>query len=824
MSFSAFYRRCMANVVLLCLGLSISALQSRAAIITEGDAEFDGDISVAYNNGDGSLTITAPTVLQGGGIFVADQPGLVGSVVVDGGTYEGTSEFEIGRSGDGSLEVRNGGKVTNDSGANLSVASTSGSSGSVLVSGVGSLLDMPFGRAEIGQAGLGTFTVEDGAHATHGDVFVGGGDSRSIGIGTTTVTGNGSRWNINDNMTIGPVGSGELWIQDGGQVHSAYDRDSGAGIVGSGNGSGLLVLEGQGSLWQHHGNLGVVIGDGGDGTVAVRSGGKVISPGLTVGGRMFSSVPGNGLVTIDGLGSQWSTSGLSVGDSGSGQILLTGGGKLTNNSRFGGGSTTIGNQLGSYGRLLVDGTTTQWLDNSNELSIGVQGFGELEIQNGAVMNSSRVTLGQASQGHGEARIEGSGTKWAVQGLTIGEQGSARVEIRDGAALSLSLFGGGEFQIGPQGEVHLADGTILVFNQTFLTNEGTLGGAGQIQAPVLNFGGSIRLNPADRLVITDRLTSFDQSRVDILGGELEVEDEFHNEVDSVVTMENATLRTSSSLDNDGTVAVAFGTNRVYGDVNNQGGIVLSGNSQTTFYDDVQNSDTINVSSGSTATFFGEISGNGVGGSGTVFLEGDITPGFSPAVMAFGGDVNLGDFSSLTLEIAGDNPGTDHDQLHVAGQASLGGELILDVQSPLGDVALSILEADSIVGTFDAAPPLFSHVGAGMFLTDITYGLNQVTISLVEGFADFNLDGSVDAVDLGIWQTNYGTTSGAGLAEGDSNGDGRVDGPDFLTWQRRFNPQIPEVLSSLAVPEPTGLVLSVMSLGWIAIRRRTVVNRN
>ena len=52
------------------------------------------------------------------------------------------------------------------------------------------------------------------------------------------------------------------------------------------------------------------------------------------------------------------------------------------------------------------------------------------------------------------------------------------------------------------------------------------------------------------------------------------------------------------------------------------------------------------------------------------------------------------------------------------------------------------------------------------------------------ADFNGDATVDASDLPIWNSNYGTASGATQATGDADGDGDVDGSDFLIFQRQF----------------------------------------
>lgn len=284
------------------------------------------------------------------------------------------------------------------------------------------------------------------------------------------------------------------------------------------------------------------------------------------------------------------------------------------------------------------------------------------------------------------------------------------------------------------------------------------------------------------------------------------------------MEGSTLRYLTSpqdndqLQNEAAMIVAEGTNRVYGDVLNRipGSIILSGNSQTTFYDDVENEGIINVATGSTATFFGEVSGNGVGGAGTVFMEGDVTPGFSAGVMEYGGDVHLGDFSTLAIEI----DGPSHDMLDVAGEISLGGELLLDAISALDDASLTIVSADSIVGEFDDEPELYSHIGSGMFLTGISYTDQAVIVTVEQGFADFNTDGFVNKADLSLWEAGYGIASGAGLTDGDANGDGQVNGQDFLIWEQKANQSSVNPLASAStVPEPTALALLAWSMALV-----------
>ncbi len=76
-------------------------------------------------------------------------------------------------------------------------------------------------------------------------------------------------------------------------------------------------------------------------------------------------------------------------------------------------------------------------------------------------------------------------------------------------------------------------------------------------------------------------------------------------------------------------------------------------------------------------------------------------------------------------------------------------------------------------------------------------------------DFDLNGTVNHLDLGIWELHYGTAIGASVTTGDADEDGDVDGADFLAWQRNITSSPP---LSAAVPEPTS---AVMLLGFIVM---------
>jgi hypothetical protein len=89
------------------------------------------------------------------------------------------------------------------------------------------------------------------------------------------------------------------------------------------------------------------------------------------------------------------------------------------------------------------------------------------------------------------------------------------------------------------------------------------------------------------------------------------------------------------------------------------------------------------------------------------------------------------------------------------------------------------------------------------------------------ADFDCDGDVDDVDLGIWRGAFNVD-----ALGDADGDGDSDGADLLAWQQQLDSSTAVAASvavSTAVPEPEAFGLCSFGLSAIAARRQTTRRR-
>ncbi len=105
-------------------------------------------------------------------------------------------------------------------------------------------------------------------------------------------------------------------------------------------------------------------------------------------------------------------------------------------------------------------------------------------------------------------------------------------------------------------------------------------------------------------------------------------------------------------------------------------------------------------------------------------------------------------------------------------------------------------------------------AHIYLDDVFWDSQAVFVPPVPG--DFNGDGIVDGDDLLDWQTGFGTTGSAEIADGDADEDGDVDSSDFLVWQRNLSASALTNLES--VPEPTTLIMALAGLGALAVMRQ------
>src|SRR5262249_38540117 len=156
--------------------------------------------------------------------------------------------------------------------------------------------------------------------------------------------------------------------------------------------TGTAIVSGAGATWTNSGDL--YIGRNGTGTLNIGGGGAVSNGIGHVGGCAGCSTDAVGTVTVDGAGATWThRTALVIGDSGTGQVTISGGGQVLTGSAGG----FLGTRPGSSGTVMVTDAGSAW-NISGQLVVG--GFwgpalGSLTVQNGGTVTNTEGNVGYA---------------------------------------------------------------------------------------------------------------------------------------------------------------------------------------------------------------------------------------------------------------------------------------------------------------------------------------------------------------------------------------------------------------------------------------------
>ena len=517
--------------------------------------------------------------------------------------------------------------------------------------------------------------------------------------------------------------------------------------------------------------------------------------------------------------------------------IINGAGPLANNALLS-GTGTLGGSGGftNNAELSVSGgnlTLSNSNSNSNAGTIDDSAGLQLKLTGGNLANTGVINLnggivsGTATLNNTTGTINGHGTISSVftsnMGLLVVDSGT--LSVASGFANS--------------GEI-LLNGGVATLNSGIVTNTGLIRGDGIIANTVINnSGGEIRAEDGKRLKFTGANgTNF--GKINLQGGTVEFTQPLTNGANTGQILGRGTLIVDGTgLTNNGNIAFSSGITDVFGDVHNSTGsttqgITISGNAAVTFWDDVTNGVTagdgtlFKVSSGSSATFFGTYSGTGVSGPGNVYYEADISPGFSPASVNYGGNVFLDSTALLKMELGGTTVGSQYDKVNVAGQLSLGGTLdvvLYNGFSPTSGNKFDILDWGSLSGHFSSVslPALSAGLAWESAQLYTTGTLDVVNINLLPG--DFNRDGHVDAADLlpamkaltdpAGYELQYGVSPADLPIIGDVNGDTQFTNADLqflLVYLKDGGGSIS------TVPEPATIAMLGMGALAIAFQRR------
>ncbi len=217
----------------------------------------------------GSVTITkAGTLRTGGsalapsqGVDIAQDTGGTGSITISGsGSRLGnTGQFIVGDGGVGGLAITGGGTVETTPGsvmglAGLTIANTSGASGSsVDVSGSTSKLAVT-GTLDVGFGGSGMLQVTGGATVTAAALDAG---TMAGSVGQITLSGSATELSVSGAATLADAGSTVLSVLSGATFAAA-------GLTIGAQSTGTVVVTGAGSVLQLAGvlNIGTPQGTG----------------------------------------------------------------------------------------------------------------------------------------------------------------------------------------------------------------------------------------------------------------------------------------------------------------------------------------------------------------------------------------------------------------------------------------------------------------------------------------------------------------------------------------------------------------------------------
>ncbi len=662
-------------------GTFVLALNRAITVQAGGHLNFAGGQN--FNNTNNGLTVTGAGSTASFSGFVLTRNNFALSVSNGGsftaGSYtvgSGTPADNVTVSGGTSTFTVNAGAIVV---GNASMTFDTGS--------LGTLLNVSVDPDQVGVLGIpANLTVQGGADIT----------ATTTNVGTTVLAA------FVNTATLNVTGAGSTYTQGGASTFGI-----GSGNTGAGNTTAAVNISNGGVYTSGTGNVSL----NATGTININGG------TLTLAGPLLRN----------GGALNFNTGALNIVDNftvGLGGLL---GSDLTLDAtrRF---STTATTTIDAFRTLTLNGGTfgTGALVNNgilafNSGTVAITGAGGFNIGTGAL--GANVVLGVG------ANLQVTNTTTVANGALLRVNGGSfsgsaitntgTIDHRDGvldftgtlnnAAGSRLFVGGLSFDAGAvtnAGTITLQNGVGSFGGAGAITNTGLITGDGTIGKPVTNSAsGQLRAELGKTLTFTGTIAA-NAGTMSLQGGTLEFTSAITNGATGFISGRGA-LRTNG-LTNQGVLAFSGGTTDVFGDVTNSSGarIVTSGaGTVTTFYDDViHNGLEIFTGAGCSTVFFGAQSGAGsFTGTGTIYFNGDLRPGNSPASVLYEGDVVFGSASSLFLEIGGLLAGSQYDRVNVGGTLFADGTLevaLLAGFAPHFGDTFDLIDAGNFAGSFDA----------------------------------------------------------------------------------------------------------------------------
>jgi T5SS/PEP-CTERM-associated repeat protein len=228
-----------------------------------------------------------------------------GHLVINGPGTLASRVMYVGREGNGTLTIQNGGQLSNSGTGSIGLESspTTIASGVVTITGAGSQWTNG-GSISIGEQGTGTLSILSGAMLSNRHAIIATLNSQADG--NVIVDGLNSKWMNSGDLEIGGRGTATISIRNRAMVTSnSASIDSYSGIAPA-----TVIVDGAGTRWTNTTNitLGSLIGTG---LLNIRNSGIVFADTVDVSNG--SIVQGNGALTADVINAGTFAPGNSIG-------------------------------------------------------------------------------------------------------------------------------------------------------------------------------------------------------------------------------------------------------------------------------------------------------------------------------------------------------------------------------------------------------------------------------------------------------------------------------------------------------------------------------
>jgi autotransporter-associated beta strand protein/T5SS/PEP-CTERM-associated repeat protein len=695
-------------------------------------------------------TLTWTGQLTGAGYFKKTGPGTLtltnSNTNASGNNYLGDTYVN-----NGTLKLESGGKINNSPFVRIGGLTSATASGAMVVTGAGSKVTAGSGLV-VGSDSDGTLMVSAGGVAESHNVNIGNNTSGSIvPEGIATITGAGSTLKANNLLWVGNAAHGTLTIESGGQASSVGET-----IVGAlPNSQGTVTLDGPGSGLAVTSAL--TVGKGGVGSLQISGGSSVVN----YSGFVAHDGGSQGTVTVTGAGSTWSNSDLFIGGSiaaagGTGSLVVQNGGavQVANGLRLweqgsvsvtSGGTINVGGGTPIANTLVVGPSGT--LSGRGTIGGSVAGPGRIAPGNspGILTINGDYTMQSASQL--DIEINGTGTAGVDYDLLrVGGQvtlrGAINLNFANNPAPTLGdnvtfieTFGAGEVLSVPAGseprintiglnpasnlaarvtsnvgslgsvEVELVEASDTLFDGTaastnwYVGGDWSTGGAAGVPGPASNtfVGGNVfvQAGVAQRVVLDATISpEIAQVRQLVVGDALQP-----------VVLE-----------------VQTGLNSVTGDISikENGAVELRGGNLF-----VGTTQAVSVSDSGMLAGNGAVNGSVQVGVAAGSNDAMLSPGLSATdaevgTLAISGNYTQGTSGVFDVDVKSAPAGGLFDRVNIAGAATIGGELRVDVTgfAPTAGATYTIATTASLSGTFSDVAlvgnnDLYVSVGYGGF---------------------------------------------------------------------------------------------------------------